>query len=319
METERPLVSVVIPTYNRPEMLVEAVESVAAQEYPNLELIVVDDGSRRPAREVLDESAPTELRWRCLRHDTNRGANAARNTGIREANGDVLAFLDDDDRWKPEKLEAQVSALRDEGVGVAVVGQEFVTADGETSTTLLPDVGANATADLLGSATAGPFSTIAVESSAVEEAGLPDERFPAWQDREWLLRLSRHRRFGTVRRPLVVRRIGTYEQIGDRFESVRDVSYPLFVEKHRDLAATHGREREFLARRAMSIACAGLANGYYADARRYALKAIRTYPQLRASYLYFLLALVGPRAYQSASHLKRTVERTRRSLSGTHP
>ncbi|MFC6718694.1 glycosyltransferase family 2 protein [Natrialbaceae archaeon GCM10025810] len=319
MEGERPLVSVIIPTYDRPEMLVEAVESVVAQDYPSLELIVVDDGSSSPAEEALSGVVPDGFAFRCLRHETNRGANAARTTGIREANGDVLAFLDDDDRWKPEKIGIQVSALRDDDIGVAIVGQEFTTKHGERTTIQLPDVDPAATESLLGNAVAGPFSTIAVEASVVEETGPPDERFPAWQDREWLLRLSRHCRFESIRRPLVVRRIGRYEQIGDRFEPLRDVSYPLYVEKHRELAALYGREREFLARRAMSIACAGLANGYYADARRFALRAIRTYPPLRDAYLYLFIALIGPHAYRSASQVKRTVERSRRSIRGSIP
>lgn len=315
MEPERPLVSVVLPTYNRPEMVLEAVESVAAQGYPAVELIVVDDGSSNPIEEVLTEFAPCELQWRCLRHTENRGANAARNTGIRDANGEIVAFLDDDDRWKPGKLEAQVDALENEAVGLAVVGQEFVAEDGETTATRLPTVEPGlTTSGLLESAVAGPFSTIAVRRSVVEAAGLPDERFPAWQDREWLLRLSLHCRFETIREPLVIRRFGSYAQIADEFEQLRDTTYPLFVDKHRELAATHGREREFLAHLAMSIAGAGVSNGYYRDARRFAAKAIRRKPQLLTAYLYLALALGGQHTHHSATRLKRAVERTKRSL-----
>lgn len=315
--SEQPLVSVVLPTYDRPEMLLEAVESVAAQRYSNVELLVVDDGSPTPARTVLESAAPEDVDWRCLRHEENRGANAARNTGIRAAEGEILAFLDDDDRWLPDKLEAQMAAFRDRDVGVVLVGQQFVTEDETATTTILPTVEGDATPGLIDDGIGGPFSTIAVRRSVVDEAGLPDDRFPAWQDREWLLRLSCHCRFAAVREPLVVRRSGSYAQIGDRFEPKRDTTYPLFVEKHRELAAEHGRERQFLARLATRIAAAGLANGHYADARKFAAKAIRTNPAVRDAYLYFLLSLGGDRTYRSAARFKRTVDQLRRAVPGS--
>jgi len=314
MSATRPLVSIVLPTYNRPEMVGEAVESVASQRYSNVELIVVDDGSSTDTEAQVANAAPDGLDWRCLQHEINKGANAARNTGISAATGEIIAFLDDDDRWKPGKLEAQVSMFQHEDVGVVVVGQEIVTEDGETTGTRLPEIDGDATDALLGKQVAGPFSTIAVRRTAVEKAGLPDERFPCWQDREWLLRLSRHCRFGAIRRPLVVRRSGSYEQIGDAFEPMRDVSYPLFIEKHRALAAAHGRERFFLAQLATSIAAAGLIHGYHDDARQFATRAIRTNPTVRNAYIYLALAIGGSRAVDSVSRLKRTVDRTRRSI-----
>ncbi|USZ67224.1 glycosyltransferase [Halorussus salilacus] len=312
METDGtgdPLVSVVLPTYDRPEMLAEAVESVATQQYSAVELVVVDDASPTPVEEVVAEAAPPELRWRCLRHESNRGANAARNTGIEAAEGDIVAFLDDDDRWKPEKLDAQVSAFRERGddVGVVLVGQQFVD-HGREAVTRMPDVEGNATPELMTDGIGGSFSTIAVGRSVVEEAGLPDERLPAWQDREWLVRLSCHCEFATVQRPLVVRRVGEYDQIGDSFEPKRDVTYPLFLEKHSDLAAEYGLESRFEAWLSCGIASEGLANGYYRDARRFAARAIRTDPLLTTAYIYLALALGGRYTYNAAVRLKRAFD-----------
>ena len=312
-----PLVSVVLPTYDRPEMLVEAIGSVAAQRYPNVELIVVDDASPTPARDVLAERSWDGLRWRCLRHDSNRGANAARNTGIRNSNGEFVAFIDDDDRWDPAKLDAQVSLFEEGGddVGVVLVGQVFT--DGEEVTTVrVPEIEGDATRALLTGKVAGTFSAIAVRRSAIDAAGLPDERFPSWQDREWLIRLSRHCEFATDARLLVTRRSGDHAQISDGFELKRDVSYPLLLEKHQGLAAEHDRERRFVASVTASVASAGLRSDNRAEARKHALKALRVNPRLRSAYVSLLLSLATPRVYESLVRLKRSVVRARRRLGG---
>ncbi|NGM68566.1 glycosyltransferase family 2 protein [Natronolimnobius sp. AArcel1] len=312
--SDQPLVSVVLPTYDRPDMLIEAVDSVANQTYPSIELIVVDDCSPTPAADVLEERGPDDLEWRCYRHEENRGANTARNTGIRESVGECIAFLDDDDRWEPDKIELQINAFDDDDVGVVVVGQRYISRDTQTATNL-PSVEGDATAALIGDATAGPFSTIAVRRSAIEDAGTPDERFPAWQDREWLLRLSCHCEFASVRQPLVIRRYGDYEQIGNDFEGKRDTSYPLYLEKHQELAAEHDRERLFEAQLATGVAAAGITNGHYSDARSFAVKAVRTKPRFLPAYLYLTLAVGGPYLYEIATRCKHGLTRLGRNLS----
>jgi glycosyltransferase involved in cell wall biosynthesis len=314
VQEEMPTVSVVLPTYRRPQKLVEAVESVAAQTYPDVELLVVDDASPTPARETLGDRSFGDLRVRIVRHETNRGANAARTTGIEESDGDVVAFIDDDDYWEPETVEAQVSQLRAGGdeVRVGLVGQRF-TYDGEVVSVRVPEVEGDATSGLLRGATDGTFSSIAVERSAIEAAGLPDERFPSWQDREWLLRLSRHCRFAVDPRPLVVRRSGDdYLQISDEYEAKRDVSYPLFLEKHRETAAEHGLENELVAAMTLQLAGAALRNGYTDDARSLAWTVVRTDPAVPVAWLYLFLSSAGSRVYRTAVRAKRAAVRARR-------
>jgi len=106
--TGEPLVSVIIPTYNCAAYLDESIRSVLAQTYVTYEIIVVDDGSTDNTRTVL---APFWDRIHYV-HQENRELSAARNTGIREARGDLIAFLDADDVWLPTKLELQVQTLQ---------------------------------------------------------------------------------------------------------------------------------------------------------------------------------------------------------------
>lgn len=107
--TEKPLVSVVIATYKRSGLVPRAIESVRKQTYRNVEILVVDDGSPDNTRAVV-ESIPDD-RIRYIRHEKNKGLPAARNTGIRAAQGEYIAFLDDDDEWREDKLEKQLQAV----------------------------------------------------------------------------------------------------------------------------------------------------------------------------------------------------------------
>lgn len=112
--SSRPLVSAIIPTYNRAHIVCEAIESVLAQTYPNVETIVVDDGSIDGTLEVLQRYGD---RIRIV-SQKNSGPACARNRGVAASNGSLIAFLDSDDIWLPSKLERQVSLLDKAGAEV---------------------------------------------------------------------------------------------------------------------------------------------------------------------------------------------------------
>ena len=115
--SERTLISVVIPTYNRAQLAIAAIESVLAQTYSAFEIIVVDDGSTDGTREAVEgvihqksgriDKSPDMHYF----YQANQGQSAARNRGIAESRGDWIAFLDSDDIWLPDKLEWQVRAI----------------------------------------------------------------------------------------------------------------------------------------------------------------------------------------------------------------
>jgi glycosyltransferase involved in cell wall biosynthesis len=106
-----PKVSVIIPTYNRPGMLCEAIESVLSQTYKDYEIVVVDDGSTDNTKEVVKKYGD-KLRYF---YQNNQGPSAARNQGVDRSSGAYLAFLDDDDLWLPNFLETHVRTLDEEG------------------------------------------------------------------------------------------------------------------------------------------------------------------------------------------------------------
>lgn len=104
--SDQPRVSVILPTHNRPDLLREALDSVCDQTFPDWEVVIVDDASTPPA--ALN---PGNARIRIFRHDNAQGGAAAKNTGIQHAQGEILAFLDDDDCYAPRYLERALAIL----------------------------------------------------------------------------------------------------------------------------------------------------------------------------------------------------------------
>jgi glycosyltransferase involved in cell wall biosynthesis len=136
---ETPLVSVIIPTYRRPEALGRAIDGVRGQTYTRWEVLVVDDnppesGHRRDTEAFMARYAG-EPRIRYLKHQANLGAPRARNTGLGAARGRYVCFLDDDDDYMPDKLDAQVEAFaagRCENTAIVYCRARYVDAEGRT-------------------------------------------------------------------------------------------------------------------------------------------------------------------------------------------
>ncbi len=305
-----PLVSVVLPTYGRNERLRAAVESVIDQTYGNIELLIVDDGSPTPITETLDDVSFDRLESvTFVRHNENRGANVARNTGIRVSNGKYIAFLDDDDRWHETKIARQVDAFAeaDSEVGLVYTGLQATNSNGTSVTT--PTAGGDVVKDLLVGKTFGQFSSVMVDADVIDAAGLLDERFPAWQDREWFFRLAQHCQFKPLQETLTYRRTGLPDSIGKNFERKRDVAYPLFVEKHYPLAREYGLyyARAFLASLRRTLGRSAIRAGQYREARRYFLLSFAANPLYQPVYVHLLASIGGKWTYKPAQFLRRAV------------
>lgn len=108
-----PFVSVIMPAYNCRATLAESIQSVRNQTFSAWELLIVDDCSPEPVRDILDAFADARIRY--IRLEQNRGVAAARNAGIKNARGRFLAFLDSDDLWQPEKLKKQLDFMQNNG------------------------------------------------------------------------------------------------------------------------------------------------------------------------------------------------------------
>jgi glycosyltransferase involved in cell wall biosynthesis len=314
-----PLVTVVLTTYDRREFLPEAIETVAEQTYDEIELVVVDDHSPESPRDIVENASTERLRDVVfVRHEENRGASAARNTGIKRASGELIALLDDDDLWEPDKIERQVAEFRRsrEEVGVVCTGLRSVDANGRTITTNTVDFDGDITKRLLCGAIV-PTPSVLVQPSIIDDAGLFDERLRLYEDQEWMIRLSRQADFRSVGDPLVISRRDGHGQLSDDVETKLTESYPLFMEKCRPIAAEYGRlfERKMVAHWSFSLGYVSLAHGEAAQAREFIGEAIRTWPFASEFYLYGLFAVLGDRWYTRAQTVKRRIAHCRHELT----
>mgnify|MGYP000684036772 CR=1 FL=1 len=200
--SKKPFVSVVIPIFNGALFIARAVESVLAQTYKDFEIIIVDDGSTDDSRVVLTQFANQPF-IRCLYQD-NAGPAQARNLGIESALGEYIAFLDCDDFWFPEKLEAQVAMLRGNSHPVLVHSNyEVIASEGR----IIQQAKAGQTRDAFHKAFSGGqaplLSTTIISRILLEQVGKFDPNLWVSEDSDLILRLYERVPFECIEQTLV--------------------------------------------------------------------------------------------------------------------
>lgn len=204
-----PLVSVVLPTFNRGETIRRAVDSVLHQTYRKLELIVVDDGSTDATIDVLMNIE--DPRMRLIRFSQNRGANAARNVGIIEAKGEYVAFQDSDDEWSSGKLEVQVAGCIEYAAKVAFCSFQRRKND---SSILIPKPSykvPHGYQNLAAQVLRGSFiscQTLMIHRQFLIDVGMFNENLPRLQDWEICIRMAYETPFLFSPEPMVDAHVG---------------------------------------------------------------------------------------------------------------
>ena len=208
--TKLPLVSVIIPTYNRGWVVKEAIDSVLDQDFSDYELIVVDDGSNDNTREIL-EAYGKAIR---VLQQSNRGVSVARNRGIAEAAGRLIAFLDSDDLWLPRKLTTQVKFFEENADAVINQTQEIWIRNGLR---VNPKKRHHKFSGMifersLALCLVSP-SAVMIKKSLFDAVGVFDEQLPACEDYDLWLRVSCRYPVHLMDTPLVIKRGGHDDQL----------------------------------------------------------------------------------------------------------
>ena len=190
------LVSVIIPTFRRPDKLESAIDSVLAQTYPDIEVIVVDDNNPNTEERSLTEQImlryKDDIRVRYIKHEHNKNGSAARNTGAKNSDAEFIAFLDDDDVFFPKKIETQVSVLskKDPSWGCCYTKYVVKRQDGRVSSYSTERKEGNLYLEaLMREFHIASGSNLLVRKEAFESINGFDESFIRNQDIEFLTRL----------------------------------------------------------------------------------------------------------------------------------
>jgi glycosyltransferase involved in cell wall biosynthesis len=183
-------------------MLLRAVQSVAHQTYPNIEVIIVDDGTKCDIERLIRNNIASHT-CRVVKNARKSGAAGARNTGFYESKGVFIGFLDDDDEWSPEKIAKQIEVFQKSHDRVGIVcTHDLIVSNGRKSMRQRHLEGDVYTI-LCGEHIVGNTSNPLIKRHVLEDVGIFDEKLSAAQDTDLWLRIAKQYFFATVHEPLV--------------------------------------------------------------------------------------------------------------------
>jgi glycosyltransferase involved in cell wall biosynthesis len=275
-----PLVSVVIPAFNRAGTIVRCLKSVEAQTYPHWEAIVVDDGSSDNTSDLVLQMAATNPRIRFVRQAQNVGAQAARNTGVRAALGEWISFMDSDDEFLPESVERRLRLALDRQVAV-VHSQAYVRDETGVRNYEVAPVQGHCYGKLL--AAPGPmYQTLLVRREALERIGYLDNAIVAFQEWDTVIRLSKHFEFAFEPEPTFVYDCRGTETISKDFARAGR-GYEQILRKHFGAILRRGGPRLVISH--YGVAGDWYRNGGDLESARRCLRASRVWTFLDPSLL----------------------------------
>lgn len=210
------LVSVVIPTFNRSAVIIRAINSVFNQTFKDYELIIVDDGSSDDTYESLKLFIDTK-KIKYFRQN-NLGVSAARNLGVKNANGQFVAFLDSDDEWLPHKLNEQIKYLSNNPDIKIVYSDEIWIRNGKrvNQKAIHKKSGGNIFPQCVEQCFIAPSSTLISKDFFVSIGGF-DENFLVCEDYDLWLKISSIHEIGFISEPLIVKHGGHIDQLSTKY------------------------------------------------------------------------------------------------------
>ncbi len=291
-------VSVIIPTYNRAEVLPRAIESVLEQTYGDFELIIVDDASTDDTKGVVSQFDDYRIQY--YRFDENKGANAARNYGLNKSNGEYISFLDSDDSYKQKRLDKMVGKLEDLSDEYGGVFHSYLREqNGNVVGSRVTDNTTITLNDLKHGNIIGSFLAVLFKREVFGNVGKLDENMVAGQDYELYIRVAKKYKFFGIPDKLAIYSDSENSISGD-IDKVRKSNNQL-IERHGDIFTNQRHARHYYRR-----------FFYYADENEYSkaryelITAIKYNPLNSLYYFYLVFILFGRRGYTTAEFVKST-------------
>lgn len=273
MQKNSSKVFVIIPTCNRPELLKKAIGSVLCQTYQDFEIIVVDDGLKERAQNLVKEINDPRILY--IQNKKSLGGGGARNVGIRAARGEYVAFLDDDDEWLPEKLEVQMSLFEKSpnnvGFCFSAVTNVFDAKEENTSVKEgVKDYSEISFIRFKGFLTV----TLIIRKKIFDEIGGFDEKLPSHQDPELILRIAQKYKGLGINKPLVrVNMKSGHEHIGSNLKR-RIAGREMILKKYKE---EYAKRPVILAKHYFWLGVWYRDDKQFSQAREYFTKAWKTH------------------------------------------
>jgi len=295
-----PKVSVIIPTYNRAKFLSLALASVLNQTFQDFEIIIVDDNSQDNTQEFVTDFDDKRIKY--IRHETNKGVAASRNTGVISSDGEYIAFLDDDDEWLPHKLEVQVDLLEKSSsiIGAVYSGAFKVeSSNGNVLAQHTPKKRGDVFNEMIVGNCAGPTSTLLLRRECFEKVGLFDVNIGFGEDYDMWLRISQGYHFDYIEEPLVRYSIQN-NGLSNNYE-IRLKGAEALLSKHEQLYETNRKNYSY---RYFSIGVLYCYNGNIKRGREIFFKAVKLYPFEIRYYYNLCLSLLGVKAFKKFKEIR---------------
>lgn len=199
-----PLISIIIPTYNRANLIGKTIESILTQTYSNWECIVVDDFSTDDTEQLLKQFSSKDSRIKYIKNERKKGAQGARNTGILKVQGKFISFFDSDDTMLPERLDKQVRYLQENtDIDVCTCYSHLVNDNDEITGAFVWITKGNILRQLLEGNTYVDYNSAVLRKETLEKSGLLDEECTSYQEWDTYINIAQYAKFGTLHELLI--------------------------------------------------------------------------------------------------------------------
>jgi len=277
MKLGNELISVVIPTHNRSKLLMRAIDSALNQTYNNIEIIVVSDGSTDDTDLVMELINAQNENLKYIPYHPGKGGNYARNIGVKAAEGEFVAFLDDDDEWHKDKLQKQIDVFNSNSeIGLVCTGIHAVYENEKVTTIFIPPAPLDSSKKILLGNCIGSTTTVMIKSALIKQ-DLFDESLEALQDYDLWIRLCQKTKVGVVKEPCVeyynYKGTNQISQFTDRYKrATKHIS-----DKYRDLIKelSKAEQKDRRIWNELLLAKKSIRNGNSKVARQYIKRAIK--------------------------------------------
>ncbi|MGA1871245.1 MAG: glycosyltransferase family 2 protein [bacterium] len=311
--SKNPKVSVIIPTYNRSQFITHAIDSVLSQTYHDIEIIIVDDGSTDNTKKILINY---NNRIKYI-YQENQGVAAARNTGIKNAKGKYIAFLDSDDMWLPQKLEQQVKILNQyEDIALVYSNIAYCNSNGQfirvafSSQQFLS--GYIPQKVILWKAMCGYLQTWLLRKTCFEEVGYIDTSLKMSEDREISIRIAMKYKIYGIKEPLtMVRQHIPANRLGRSPAKEREYYYlkclRILLEKYNDNPIIKKNKKRLIAGYYFYAGKNYLKENNMGLAKNRFWKSIVYNPFRLNVYIYLFSSLIGNKGFKIINKTRKSI------------